>query len=154
MNTVVSNKENFQTNSLYTILIQGMSSEHHFHRPNASLSCFPKSTFYYRINICNSFSCSWRVLKNEKAKFNVALRKYLKTHSFYSVDFKGDLLYKMFIAFYTIKIVYICVFKARFTMYCLCDTQMIHGICVCVYVCMCVYVGDPKVAGLYIWRVN
>ena len=34
----------------------------------------------------------------------------------------------MFIAFYTVKIVYICVFITCFTVYCLCDTQMIHGI--------------------------
>jgi hypothetical protein len=30
--------------------------------------------------------CSLTVLKNEKAKFKLALRKYLNTHCFYSVD--------------------------------------------------------------------
>jgi len=69
MNTVVSNKENFQTNS--SVHNINTRNEHHFHRPNANLSCFQTGTFYNCINIFNSFSCSWRVLKNEKAKFNV-----------------------------------------------------------------------------------
>jgi hypothetical protein len=37
---------------------------------------------------------------------------------------------KMFIVFYTVKIVYICVFMIYSTSYCLCDTR-IHGMYVC-----------------------
>jgi hypothetical protein len=37
--------------------------------------------------LTSKFSTAYHiVLKNEKAKFKLALRKYLKTHCFYSVD--------------------------------------------------------------------
>jgi len=55
------------------------------------------------------------ILKNDKEKFLTALRKYLHTHCFYSVDAffmcKDDLLYfyKMFIVCYT-KFVYLCIY--------------------------------------------
>jgi hypothetical protein len=61
-------------------------NKHHLHRPNAKLSSFQKSTFYAGIKIFNSLPCSLIILKNEKAKFKLALRKYLNTHSFHSVD--------------------------------------------------------------------
>jgi hypothetical protein len=48
--------------------------------------CFQKSTFYDGIKIFNSLPPSVTVLKNEKAKFQAALRKYIHTHSFYPVD--------------------------------------------------------------------
>ena len=34
----------------------------------------------------NTWPSSLTILKKEKAKFKVAVRKYLNTHSFYSVD--------------------------------------------------------------------
>jgi hypothetical protein len=58
----------------------------HLHGPNASLSGFQKSTFYAGIKIFNSLPRSLIILKNEKAKFKLALRKYLNPHSFYIVD--------------------------------------------------------------------
>jgi len=36
--------------------------------------------------LASKFSTFYHVTKNEKAKFKAALRKYLNTHSFYSVD--------------------------------------------------------------------
>jgi hypothetical protein len=42
--------------------------------------------FYAGINIFSSLPHSLTILKNEKAKFKVALKKYLNTHSFYTVD--------------------------------------------------------------------
>jgi hypothetical protein len=61
-------------------------NKHHLHRPNANISCFQKSTFYAGIRIFNRLPLSLISLKNEKTKFKVALRKYLNTHYFYSVD--------------------------------------------------------------------
>jgi len=64
--------------------------------------------------IFNSFHLV-TILKNDKEKFETALRKYLHTHSFYSVDAffmcKDDLLYfcKMLIVYYT-KFVYLCIY--------------------------------------------
>jgi hypothetical protein len=71
---------------------------------------------------------SLRVLKNQKAKFKVVLRIYLNTHYFYALDdfligkYDYILFYKMFIIFYFEKILYICVFMASYTSYCLCLT--------------------------------
>jgi len=43
----------------------------------------------------------------------------------------------MFLIFYTVKIVYICVFMTGFTSHYLCDTC--NGFMECMYVCVCVY---------------
>ena len=83
MHFICSNQENFQTNS--SIHNINTKNKHHFHRPNAKLSCFQKSTFYAGIRIFNSLQRSLTILKNEKAKFKLALREYLNTHCFYSV---------------------------------------------------------------------
>ena len=61
-------------------------NKHHFHRPDADLSCYHKSTFYAGIKIFNSLPCSVTILKTDMAKFKAAFRKYLHKHSFYSVD--------------------------------------------------------------------
>ena len=49
----------------------------------------------------------------------------------------------MFLVFYTVKIVYICVCMTCSASYCLCDTRM-DPWNVCIYVCMyvCMYVSD------------
>jgi hypothetical protein len=84
MNFLVDNKENSQTNS--SIHSINTSNKHHLHRPIVNLSCFQKSTFYSGIRIFNSLPCNIKNLKNEKAQFKAALRRYLNAHSFYSVD--------------------------------------------------------------------
>jgi len=51
----------------------------------------------------------------------------------------------MFIVFYTVKIVYICICMTCSTSYCLCDTVMNPwNMCICKYVrvCVCMYVSD------------
>jgi len=56
-----------------------------------------KNTFYAGIKIFNSLPRRVTILKNNKAKFKAALRKFLNTHPFYSVDkcfmYKDDLQY-------------------------------------------------------------
>jgi hypothetical protein len=84
MNFIVSNQENFQTNfSIHSI---NMRNKHHLQNPIANLSCFQKCTFYARIKIFNILPHSLTILKNEQAKFEVALQKYLNRHSLYFVD--------------------------------------------------------------------
>jgi hypothetical protein len=51
-----------------------------------SFLVFKKSTFYAGIKIFNSLPSSVTVLKNDKTKSRAALKKYLNTHSFYSLD--------------------------------------------------------------------
>ena len=81
MNFIINKEENFQTNpSIHTFNTRNL------HRANANLSCFQKGTFYAGIKIFNSLPPSVTILNNDKAKFEAALRKYLHTCSFYSVD--------------------------------------------------------------------
>jgi len=47
---------------------------------------FKQGTFYAGIKIFNSLPPSVTILKNDKAKYKAALRKYLHTHCFYFVD--------------------------------------------------------------------
>jgi hypothetical protein len=49
------------------------------------MGCFQKSAFYSGIRIFNSLPHSLTNLKNEKAQFKVALRRYLNAHSFLSL---------------------------------------------------------------------
>jgi hypothetical protein len=51
------------------------------HKRNASLPCFKKKkgTFRFGIRIFNNVQHSLRILKKEKAKFKVALIKYIHT---------------------------------------------------------------------------
>jgi hypothetical protein len=44
------------------------------------------NTYYSGIKIFNNLPSSLKSLTNEKAEFKVALKRYLNTHSFYSVD--------------------------------------------------------------------
>jgi len=83
-NYSVNNQEYFQTNS--SIHNTNISNKHHLHRPNANLSCFQKSIFYAGIKDFNSLPPSLTTFKNDKAKFKAALRKYLNTRFFYSVN--------------------------------------------------------------------
>jgi len=73
-----------------------------------------KKVHFMLIYIFKSFHLV-TILKNEKEKFEIAVRKYLHAHSFYSVDAffmcKDDLLYfyKMFIVYCT-KFIYLCIY--------------------------------------------
>jgi len=83
VNFIFCNQESFQTN-LCTHNIN-TRNKHHLHRPNAALSCSQKITLYAGINIFSSLLHGLTILKNEKAKFKVTLRKYLNTLSLYSL---------------------------------------------------------------------
>jgi hypothetical protein len=84
MNYVVSNEELFQTNSA----IQSVNSRNRdlLHRPTANLSCFQKSAYHAGIKTFNSLPSNLKSLKNKKAQFKLALKRYLNTHSFYFVE--------------------------------------------------------------------
>jgi hypothetical protein len=81
---IVNNQENFQTNS--TVHSVSTRYKNHHHRPIANLSCFQKSAYYAGINIFNSLPSSHTSLIHKKEQFKVALKRYLITHSFFSVD--------------------------------------------------------------------
>jgi len=79
LNFISSNQISFRTNS--SIHNINTRNKHNLHRPNASLSSFPKSTFCAGIRIFNNLPPSVTVLKNHKA----AVRKCLHVHCFYCV---------------------------------------------------------------------
>jgi hypothetical protein len=80
----VNNQELFQTNSAVHSL--NTRNKHQLHRPIASLSCFQKSAFSTGIKIFSSLPSNLTGMVNKKSQFKVALKRYLNTHSFYSVD--------------------------------------------------------------------
>jgi hypothetical protein len=84
MNFLINNQEHFQTNSAIHSVNTGNKNQ--LHRPIANFICFQKSAYYAGIGIFNSLPSSLPSLINTKAQFKVVLRRYLITHSFYSVD--------------------------------------------------------------------
>ena len=119
---------------LYTILVHRVST---IFIDQISTYLLFKSTFCAGIRIFNSWPCNLTFLKNEKTKFKVALKKYLNTHCLYSVDefcmCKGDpVFFKMFIVFYIVNILIICILMTCSTSCCLCK----HWSMECTYVCM------------------
>ena len=80
MNFIISNKEIFETNS--SVHNINTRNKYHLHRLNAKLPCFQKGIFSAGTKIFKSM----KILKHEKVKFKASLRKYLCTHSSYSVD--------------------------------------------------------------------
>ena len=84
MSFFIGNQEKFQTNS--SVHNINTRNKHRLHRPVANLSCFQRDASYSRIRIFNSLPRSITNLKNEKTQFKVALKKFLNTRSFYSVD--------------------------------------------------------------------
>jgi hypothetical protein len=75
MNFSIIDQENFQTNS--SILRISKRNKHQLHRPNSSLSCFQKNTFYADIKLSNSLPLSLKILNNDEEKFKAALSWYL-----------------------------------------------------------------------------
>jgi hypothetical protein len=114
MNFIINNEENFHTVLSTTMLIQGIRTIFIYQIPTHLV--FKKSTFYAGIKIFNSLPSSQTILKNDKAKFKATLRKHFNAQFFSSVDkfvmckMAYILFCKMFVVFYTVKIVYICVF--------------------------------------------
>jgi len=80
---VINNFDNFLTSTA----VHGVNTrtKHQLYRPVVTLSCIQRGVFYSSIKIFNKLP---RILElnNETPRFMVALRKYLITHVFYSVD--------------------------------------------------------------------
>jgi hypothetical protein len=83
MNFIVNNEEHFQTNSAITVSVRGIR-----------MSCIDQlpTTYVLRrefIMLPSEFSSLLSCLTsliNKKEQFKVALKRYVVTHSFYSVD--------------------------------------------------------------------
>jgi hypothetical protein len=81
---IARNQEMFPTNShIHTV---NTRDKNQLHRPIPNLSCFQKSAYYAGIKIFHSLPWNLTTLIHKQVQFKVALKKYLSTHSFYSVD--------------------------------------------------------------------
>jgi hypothetical protein len=77
MSFIIINQEIFERNApVHTI---NTRNKNHLCRPNANLSYVQNSTFYAGIKIFNRLPPSMTILKNDKAKFKAASRKYLRS---------------------------------------------------------------------------
>jgi hypothetical protein len=81
---VMDNLGSFQTN----LTVHGLNTRNktQLHRPIANLSCFQKGVSYVAVKIFNSLPSSISNLRNIKKQFKPALRRYLMTHCFYSIN--------------------------------------------------------------------
>ena len=84
MKCIINNQEIFQINS--SIHNINTRNKHHHLKQNANLSCFQGSAVFAGLKIFNSLPPSVTILENDKAKFKVAVRKYLCTHSTHPID--------------------------------------------------------------------
>jgi hypothetical protein len=84
INFITNNKELFQAiGEVHSVNIR---QQHYLHKPAANLSCFQKSTYYARIKFFNNLPSDLKSFMKEKARFKTALKRYLNTCSFYSLD--------------------------------------------------------------------
>jgi hypothetical protein len=81
---VVDNLGSFQTN----VTVHGLNTRNkmQLHRPVTNLSCFQKGVSYAAVKIFNRLPSSISNLRNDKKQFKSALRRYLMTHCFYSIN--------------------------------------------------------------------
>jgi hypothetical protein len=81
---VLKNMASYHTNSsIHTI---NTRYKNQLHRPVANLLCFQKGVFYSGLRIFNSLPLAILECQKNKSRFRAALRKYLVSHCFYSVD--------------------------------------------------------------------
>jgi len=112
MNFIINRQENVHTDSSITMLIQEISIIFRDQMPTHLV--FKKVHYYAGIKLFNSLPPSLTILMNNKAKLKATLRKYLNTQFFSSVDefpmWEDDvyvLFCKVFVVFYTVKIVFV-----------------------------------------------
>jgi hypothetical protein len=84
MSFVADNQDLFQANSSVTCIKTRQREQ--LHKPFVALSCIQKGVTFSSIKIFNALPRSLVKLKNEKFRFKHALRRYLKYHSFYTLE--------------------------------------------------------------------
>jgi hypothetical protein len=74
INLITNNVELFQTNAE----VHSVNTRHkHYLQPPANISCFLTSTYYAGIKIFNNLPPDLKNLMAEKARFKIALKRYL-----------------------------------------------------------------------------
>jgi hypothetical protein len=81
---VVDNMEKFQTNSNTHSI--NTRHKHDFHMPNANLITYQEGAYYAGIKLFSTLPASIKSLNHDMKVFEPAMKDYLLSHSFYSVE--------------------------------------------------------------------
>jgi len=89
---VVKNRDLFKLNSD----IHGLNTRHDndFHLPSAKLKLFQKGVFYLRIKTYNHLPKTIRKLSHDVKQFRLALKRFIISNSFYSLEEYFDINWK------------------------------------------------------------
>jgi len=81
---VVNNRNHFIPNSVY----HDSNTRHRndLHLPQATLAMYQKRVYYLGIKVFNGLPRALKDISCKPYKFKIALRKFLQTCSFYSLD--------------------------------------------------------------------
>jgi len=81
---VVNNRNHFTQNSVF--YDSNTRHRNDLHLPQATLSMYQKGVYYSDIKVFNGLPRALNDISIRPGKFNIALRKFLETRSFYSID--------------------------------------------------------------------
>ena len=81
---VVNNRSYFIPNSAYHD--SNTRHKNDFHLPQATLAMYQKGVYYSGVKVFNSLPRTLKDLSSKPRKFKTALKHFLQTHSFYSLD--------------------------------------------------------------------
>jgi hypothetical protein len=81
---VVNNRNYFTPNSAYHD--SNMRHRNDLHLPQATLAMYQKGVHYSGVKVFNSLPKTLKDISNKPGKFKIALKHFLLTNSFYSLD--------------------------------------------------------------------
>jgi len=81
---VVNNRYHFIPNSVYHV--SNTRHRNDLHLPQATLTMYQKGVYYSGIKVFNGLPRALKDISSKPDKFKIALRKFLQTRSFYSLD--------------------------------------------------------------------
>lgn len=84
VNFLLCNRENFEINS--TVHSINTRQKNDFHKPSSNLSIYQKGVRFAGIKLFNSLPTDLKIQSENIKLFRTNLKKYLITHTFYSVD--------------------------------------------------------------------
>ena len=81
---VANNRNYFVSNNVYHNI--NTSRKNYLHLPHVSLAMYQKGVYYSVIKIFNGLPKAIKDISSKSKKFKIALKHYLLTYSFYSLD--------------------------------------------------------------------
>jgi len=81
---IINNRDYFVSNSVYPNINTRRKND--LHLPQVSLAMYQKGVYSSGIKIFNSLPKAIKDISRRPKKFKIALKHYLLTHSFYSLD--------------------------------------------------------------------